>query len=66
MLPRINPTNTQAWFLLKKHHDEEMSRRHMRDLFAADKERFHKFSRPGKKFHCTPFYQKAWRRPAGT
>ncbi len=44
MLPRINPTNTQAWFLLKKHHDEEMSRRHMRDLFAADKERFHKFS----------------------
>lgn len=44
MLPRINPTNTQAWFLLKKHHDDEMSRRHMRDLFAADKERFQKFS----------------------
>jgi glucose-6-phosphate isomerase len=44
MLPRINPTNTQAWFLLKKHHEEEMSRRHMRDLFAADPERFHKFS----------------------
>jgi glucose-6-phosphate isomerase len=35
MLPRINPTNTQAWFLLKKHHEEEMSRRHMRDLFAC-------------------------------
>ena len=44
MLPRINPTNTQAWFLLKKHHEEEMSRRHIRDLFAADPERFHKFS----------------------
>ncbi len=44
MLPRINPTNTQAWFLLKKHHEEEMSRRHMRDLFAADTERFKKFS----------------------
>ena len=44
MLPRINPTNTQAWFLLKKHHEEEMSRRHMRDLFAADAERFQKFS----------------------
>lgn len=44
MLPRINPTNTQAWFLLKKHHEEEMSRRHMRDLFTADKERFQKFS----------------------
>jgi glucose-6-phosphate isomerase len=44
MLPRINPTNTQAWFLLKKHHEEEMNRRHMRDLFAADAERFRKFS----------------------
>jgi glucose-6-phosphate isomerase len=44
MLPRINPTTTQAWFLLKKHHEDEMSRRHMRDLFAADSERFQKFS----------------------
>lgn len=44
MLPRINPTNTQAWFLLTKHHEEEMSRRHMRDLFAADADRFQKFS----------------------
>lgn len=44
MLPRINPTTTQAWFLLKKHHEEEMSRRHMRDLFAGDPERFQKFS----------------------
>lgn len=44
MLPRINPTNTQAWFLLKKHHEEEMSRRHMRDLFAQDPDRFQKFS----------------------
>lgn len=44
MLPRINPTNTQAWFLLQKHHEDEMSRKHMRDLFAADPERFQKFS----------------------
>lgn len=44
MLPRINPTSTQAWFLLQKHHEEEMSRRHMRDLFSADPDRFHKFS----------------------
>src|SRR5471030_1373283 len=44
MLPRINPTNTQAWFLLKKHHEEEMNRTQMRDLFTADPERFHKFS----------------------
>jgi glucose-6-phosphate isomerase len=44
MLPRINPTSTQAWFLLKKHFEEEMNRKHMRDLFAAEPERFQKFS----------------------
>jgi glucose-6-phosphate isomerase len=44
MLPRINPTSTQSWFLLKKHHEEEMNRVHMRDLFAADPERFNHFS----------------------
>jgi glucose-6-phosphate isomerase len=44
MLPKINPTNTQAWFLLQKHYEEEMNRRHMRDLFAADSDRFKKFS----------------------
>lgn len=44
MLPRINPTNTQAWFVLQKHYEEEMNRRHMRDLFASDPDRFNKFS----------------------
>ncbi len=44
MLPRINPTSTQAWFLLKKHYEAEMNRRHMRDLFSTDPERFQKFS----------------------
>ena len=44
MLPRINPTSTQAWFVLQKHYEEEMNRRHMRDLFASDPERFKKFS----------------------
>ncbi len=44
MLPKINPTNTQAWLLLRKHYEDEMSRRHMRDLFASDPERFKKFS----------------------
>lgn len=44
MLPRINPTTTQAWFLLKKHYEDEMNRRHMRDMFAAEPERFKKFS----------------------
>ncbi|MFN7585223.1 MAG: glucose-6-phosphate isomerase [Bacteroidota bacterium] len=44
MLPRINPTSTQAWFLLKKHAEEEMNRLHLRDLFLADAERFQRFS----------------------
>lgn len=44
MLERINPTTTQAWFVLKKHYEEEMNRKHMRDLFAADPNRFEKYS----------------------
>ncbi len=44
MLPRVNPTTTQAWFLLKKHYEEEMNRRKMKDMFAADVDRFNKFS----------------------
>lgn len=44
MLPKINPTATQAWFLLKKHYEDEMSRKHMKDLFANDADRFKKFS----------------------
>ncbi|MFY8128239.1 MAG: glucose-6-phosphate isomerase [Chitinophagaceae bacterium] len=44
MLPKINPTTTQAWFLLKKHFEEEMSRKKMKDFFAADQHRNAKFS----------------------
>jgi len=44
MLPKINPTNTQAWILLKKHFEEEMSRSQMKDLFANEPERFKNFS----------------------
>jgi glucose-6-phosphate isomerase len=44
MLPKINPTNTQAWLLLKRHYDEEMQRTHLRKLFASDHDRFKKFS----------------------
>ena len=44
MLERINPTTTQAWFVLKKHYEEEMNRKHMKDLFQNDKERFSKYS----------------------
>ncbi len=44
MLPRINPTNTQAWILLKKHFEEEMNRTQMKDLFAKDPDRQSNFS----------------------
>ena len=44
MFPKVNPTNTQAWLLLKRHFDDEMQRTHLRKLFAADPERFNKFS----------------------
>jgi len=44
MLPRINPSDTQAWLLLKKHYKEEMVRMQMRTLFENDAERFCKLS----------------------
>jgi glucose-6-phosphate isomerase len=44
MLERINPTSTQAWFVLKKHFEEEMNRKQMKDLFAADPNRFNQYS----------------------
>jgi glucose-6-phosphate isomerase len=44
MLSKINPTNTQAWFLLRKHHEEQMQRMHLKNLFEQDEERFQKFS----------------------
>jgi len=44
MLPKINPTNTQAWLLLKKHQSEEMRNLNMKRLFGEDENRFKKFS----------------------
>jgi glucose-6-phosphate isomerase len=44
MLPKINPSYTQAWMLLKKHHKEEMQRLQVRHLFETDPHRFQKFS----------------------
>ncbi len=44
MLPRINPSDTQAWLLLKKHFKEEMVRMQMRTLFENDADRFEKLS----------------------
>ena len=44
MLPKINPTNTQAWLLLTKHQSEEMRNMTMKRLFSEDENRFNKFS----------------------
>lgn len=44
MLPKVNPTTTQAWLLLKKHYEEEMLHTHLRDLFKNDANRFSNFS----------------------
>ncbi|SIT26808.1 glucose-6-phosphate isomerase [Filimonas lacunae] len=44
MLPKVNPTNTQAWLLLRRHYEDEMQRMHLRDLFTQDADRFQKFS----------------------
>jgi glucose-6-phosphate isomerase len=41
MLPKINPTTTQAWTSLQNHLAEMKSTK-MKDLFASDKERFNK------------------------
>lgn len=45
MLPKINPTATQAWKKLSS-HAEQMKAVHMRELFAQDPERFRKYA------HC--------------
>ena len=44
MFPKVNPTTTQAWLLLKKHYQEEMQRAKMKTLFDNDSDRFKKFS----------------------
>lgn len=43
MFPKINPTTTPSWQALQEHY-YEMSRVQMKDLFAADKDRFKRFS----------------------
>ncbi|MBP8238338.1 MAG: glucose-6-phosphate isomerase [Saprospiraceae bacterium] len=43
ILPNINPVETTAWQKLQSHY-EQMNSVHMRDLFAADPQRFQKFS----------------------
>ena len=43
MLNKVNPTKAQAWKKLTDHY-EKINNIHMKDLFAADPERFSKFS----------------------
>ncbi len=43
MLPKIDPTTTHAWSLLKAHADE-MKLAHMKELFRSDPDRFKKYS----------------------
>lgn len=43
MLPRINPTQTKSWRKLASHYDN-LAPVLMKDLFAADRNRFQKFS----------------------
>jgi glucose-6-phosphate isomerase len=45
MLPKINPTSTAAWSLLKEHFTEMQSAK-MKELFAADKNRFGQMNVP--------------------
>jgi glucose-6-phosphate isomerase len=42
MLPKINPASAVSWQLLKEHY-EEMKAVKMKDLFAADAERFSRY-----------------------
>lgn len=42
--PKVNPTTTQAWLLLKKHFEEEMQHTKMTALFDNDELRFKNFS----------------------
>ena len=43
MFPTTNPTTTTAWQALQQHY-EEMRSVHIKELFAADADRYHKFS----------------------
>ena len=44
-LPKINPTKTKAWKSLKA-LSKHMKKQYMRDMFAADPQRFSKYSIP--------------------
>jgi glucose-6-phosphate isomerase len=44
MFPKVTPKDTKAWQQLQEHYDKEMKGVHLRSLFAADPDRFEKYS----------------------
>jgi len=44
MFPRISPTSTKAWQQLQDHYNSEMNKTQLRQLFAADADRFNKYA----------------------
>jgi glucose-6-phosphate isomerase len=44
MFPSINPTGTAAWQQLQQHYNNEIKQTQLRSLFAADADRFNKYS----------------------
>jgi glucose-6-phosphate isomerase len=44
MFPKVKPTDTKAWQKLQEHYDKEIKGTHMRSLFAADAQRFSRYS----------------------
>ncbi len=44
MFPSVPPTSTKAWQLLQAHYNQEMKQTKLRQLFAAEADRFAKYS----------------------
>ena len=44
MFPKVTPKETKAWQQLQEHYNSEIKGTHMRSLFAADAQRFSRYS----------------------
>jgi glucose-6-phosphate isomerase len=44
MFPKVTPKETKAWQQLQEHYNTEVKNTHMRSLFAADAQRFSRYS----------------------
>src|SRR5260221_1465764 len=44
MFPKVTPKETKAWQQLQEHYNTEIKGTHMRSLFAADAQRFSRYS----------------------